>query len=345
MTVRFSDILGNETKDPGDTLSSGKTPDGSNAAGTSPPGADEVLSDSGRADRYGEAVKSAYQALLERALEVREMVRKNRDISPSPILSILHDIVNRGLIGELYEYAMSIPPDRDLPSHIICVTIASLKVGEGMGYNIKELLRLGLTAFLENVGMYRIPVHILMKKGKLTPDELAVIRNHPRVSAEILSRMGNAFLWLAETALHTHERWDGSGYPRGLSGDQIPEAASIIGLIDMYMAMIRDRPYREKFIQTDAVKSIVGIEKGKFPPRVVKEFLNQISLFPVNTYVKLNNASIGRVLSTDKNQPMRPTVELLYDGRGEKLPKPVVIDLAASPLLHIVGTVDEKDMG
>ena len=332
MTVRFSDILG--TGDPGErkALLSAET------TGRSP------QIDSDRTGRYSDTVKAAYQALLERASDVRESVLKNRDINPSPILSVLHDIINKGMVSEFYEYALSVPPDRGFSAHTICVAAAALKVGEGLGYDLKRLLRLGLTAFLENIGMYRIPPHILNKEGRLSSDELAVIRNHPNISAEILGHMGGAFGWLADTALQIHERSDGSGYPGGLSGKEILEEASVIGLVDMYTAMIRDRPYREKFIQSDAVKSIVGIEKGKFPSRVVKEFLNQISLFPVNTLVKLNNESIGRVVSTGRNQPMRPTIELLYDGLGGKLPQTKIIDLSASPLLHIVGTVEEKDL-
>ena len=84
--------------------------------------------------------------------------------------------------------------------------------------------------------------------------------------------------------------------------------------------------------------------KGKFPARVVKEFLNQISLFPVNSYVKLNNGSIGRVISTNKEQPMQPVIELILDGLGKKLEKKAIIRLSDSPLLHIVGTTNEEDL-
>ena len=120
--------------------------------------------------------------------------------------------------------------------------------------------------------------------------------------------------------------------------------ASIIGLIDTYIAMIKKRPYREKFVQTDAIKFIIGEARGRFPPRILKIFLNQISLFPVGTLVKLNNKSVGRVLSTEKSQPLRPTLELLYDSLGNKLEKGEVVRLAENPLLYIVGGVNEKTL-
>jgi len=295
-------------------------------------------------NRYSDKAKEYYKGLLERAIDVRDRVKKDQKIAHSPILSMIHDIVEGDFIDDLYEYALSIPSDDELPAHSIAVTLASLKVGKGMGYDTKKLLRLGLTAFLENVGMYKLPDNILEKTGELSPDEIAVIRKHPEISARIFGGMGEVFQQLGEVALQVHERSDGSGYPRGLKGKEISEAASIIGLIDVYMAMIKDRPYRDKYIQNQAVKSVLEIGKGKFPPKVVREFLNQISLFPVNTHVRLNNKSIGRVISTNREQPLRPTIELLYDGLGRKMDKAKIIQLSESPLLHIVGSVDEKDL-
>jgi HD-GYP domain-containing protein (c-di-GMP phosphodiesterase class II) len=125
---------------------------------------------------------------------------------------------------------------------------------------------------------------------------------------------------------------------------EVSEFASMIGLSDTYVAMTQNRPHRAKYMQTEAVKAIIESGKGKFPPRVFREFLDQISIFPVNTYVRLNNKCIGRVLSTDKAQPLRPTIELVYDGLGERTEKRKVIHLSKNSLLHIVEAVDETEL-
>jgi hypothetical protein len=104
--------------------------------------------------------------------------------------------------------------------------------------------------------------------------------------------------------------------------------------------MIKNRPYRDKFIQTNAIKSIIEASRGKFPGRILKIFLNQISLFPINSYVKLNNGSVGRVVSTNKDKPLRPTIELLYDGKGNQLTSKQIIRLADNPLLYIDSSVN-----
>lgn len=289
-------------------------------------------------------VKPFYNQLLEEARNIRDKVKANQKISSSVCLSIIHQIVEQDLMDELYEYAVSVLQHDDFPSHSIAVTSGSLKVGGGLNYDTENMLKLGLAAFVENVGMYKIPEDILNKKEKLNPDDIATIRKHPEISAQIVREMGETFEWLAEICLQIHERSDGSGYPRGLKGDEISKFASIIGLIDTYVAMTKDRPYRRRFVQTEAVKSILEIDKSKFPSRVIKEFLNQISLFPVNTYVRLNNKSIGRVISTDRSQPLRPKIQIIYNGLGQKLEQGEIVDLSGSPLLHIVEALDEKDL-
>ncbi len=212
-----------------------------------------------------------------------------------------------------------------------------------MGYDIEMLLKLGLAAFLENVGMYKVPEGILQKKGTLDRGEIERVREHPKMSFELLGQMGERYNWLAEVALQVHERADGSGYPKGLKEEEIDELALIIGLVDTYVAMIKSRPYREKHNPTDAIKFIITDGRELFSSKILKVFLNQISLFPVSTYVRLNNKSVGRVLSTDKGRPLRPTIELLYDSRGNKMEERELIPLTENPLLHVTESIDEKE--
>ena len=294
---------------------------------------------------WSSEVISYYKQFVRRMIDNRDRVRNDQGISPSPILSDLHYILNKDFTETLYEYAMFAPGGyEEILVHNVKVTFISLIVGKGMGYDIKMLLKLGLAALLENVGMYKIPESVLQKRGRLDDEEIAMIRDHPKRSYEILAQMGEKYQWLAEVALQVHERADGSGYPYGLKGGEIYELSFIIGLTDVYVAMITDRSYRDKFVQTDAIKYIVEKCKGQFPSEIRKVFLNQISLFPVNTYVRLNSKSIGRVLRTDKDQLLRPTIELLYDSAGKRMGKGELIQLSENPLLYITESIHEKDL-
>jgi len=289
-------------------------------------------------------VVSHYEKFVRTAMDVKEKVMSGQGISPSPILADLHYVVEHRLEDKLYSHAMAAPDDyEEVFIHSVEVTFASLLVGKGLGYDTKRLLELGLAAFLENVGMYTLPSALLQKQSKLDESEVDRIKQHPEMSRQILSQLGEKYRWLAEVAVQTHERADGTGYPGGLKGGEISELASIIGLVDTYVAMIRKRPYRDKILQSDAVKFILKEAKTQFPSRVLKAFLNQISLFPLNTYVRLNNKSVGRVVATEKNQPLRPTVELAYDGLGNRLEKKEIIRLSDNPLLYVLETLDERE--
>ena len=297
------------------------------------------------AKRDSSDVAVLYEKLTESAKDIQEKVTSDQGIVPSPVLADLHAVIDRDLVQPLFEHAMSKSGNwKEVSAHSVEVTLASLMVGKGLGYDKKKLLEVGLAAFLENVGMYRIPEGILQKSTRLETEEIDRIREHPEISAKILSHLGDRYEWLAEVALQVHERADGSGYPRGLKGSEIAEVASIIGLVDTYMAMIRKRAYRERILQPDAIRFILKEAKVQFPTKILKAFLNSISLFPFNTHVKLNNKSIGRVVSTDRNHPLRPTVEVLYDGLGNKPERREIVRLSDNPLLYIVETVDERDL-
>ncbi|MBW2063649.1 MAG: hypothetical protein JRJ03_01830 [Deltaproteobacteria bacterium] len=290
--------------------------------------------------RWGPEVERYYDLFYQRGEEIRERVRGNRSISPSPILSDLYSIINNGLTEELYGYCMFAHQDRDdLLTHGIDVMCTSLMVGLGLKFDIKALLKAGLAGYLENVGMYRIPKGILEKREKLTKEDISAIQAHPMEGYEILRALGDKYHWLAEAALCVHERMDGSGYPKGRSGEEVPTLSYLIGLVDMYTAMIRERPYRRRIPKTEAIKYIVGETKTLFPSRVRKAFLERISLFPVGTCVKLNNGTVGCVVLTNRNQAVRPTIQVLRNGAGRPSEGEEILNLAENPLLYIAEEV------
>ncbi|KPK25894.1 MAG: hypothetical protein AMK69_13135, partial [Nitrospira bacterium SG8_3] len=144
-----------------------------------------------------EAVKY-FEKLIDGAQELRGRVLNDQGISPSPILADLHYVIDNALVDEINEFAMSSPDTYDwMLLHTVRVTIASIKIGKGMGYDTKGLLELGLAAFMENVGMYKIPDFIQNKKEKLKPEEISIIKQHPKIGFQILSKLGGRYGWLS----------------------------------------------------------------------------------------------------------------------------------------------------
>lgn len=233
---------------------------------------------------WGQELIAFYDKFLEKIVEIRDRVRNEQGISPSPILSDLHYILKKDIANILSKYTMLASGKYEQkPVHNVKVALISLMVGKSMGYDLKMLLRLGLAALLENAGMYKIPERVLQRKGRLEKKETQMVREHPEASYKILSQFGQQYEWLAKVALQVHERADGSGYPYGLRGGEIDELSSIVGLVDVYVAMTSDRPYREKFLQSYAIEFIVKEGKGLFPIKVRNAFLKQISELSADT--------------------------------------------------------------
>jgi len=286
-----------------------------------------------------------YQQLLTFANKVQSWVQNNETINISPVLHLLQTLIENDLIDSLYYYLV-FKDNRQSNTgiHTIELTIFSLKIGIGMGYERKRLLALAIVAFLHDVGMYKINENIVEKKGKLNEREFKEIQRHPTISADLLSTLGSKYTWLANVSSQVHERADGSGYPRGLREGEIHEYAYIIGLVDIYSAMIKDRPYRDRIEKNRAMKSIIASCKGKFPAKIIKVFLNQISFFPVGSHIRLNDRSVGRVITTNPNFPLKPTVEILHDNVGTRLKESRIVDLSRQPLLYITESIDERDL-
>ncbi|PJZ27854.1 response regulator [Leptospira kmetyi] len=128
---------------------------------------------------------------------------------------------------------------------------------------------------MHDIGKIGIPDHILQKQGKLTPEEWAVMQKHPAIGAEIIGDHDSRLLQLAKTiAQNHHEKWDGSGYPNSLKGDEIPVEARIVALADVFDALTTKRPYKKAWEISDAIEYIRK-ESGKhFDPNLIPVFLD-----------------------------------------------------------------------
>ncbi len=234
-------------------------------------------------------------------------------------------------------------PD-NLAAHSANVCIYSLMLGRGANYSHGQLIELGITALLHDIGMVFVPKEIVNKRGKLTTSEFKQIRKHPNYSYKILQTLGKEYLWIAKVVSQEQERENGQGYPNGLKGDEIHDYAKIIGIVDVYEALTHHRPQRRGHMPHDAVKLILGTQKDLFSDEVKRLLLTKLSCFPLGSYVKLNSKAICKVIEVYENSPLRPTVEILFDSQKRKLPNKKIIRLTEAPLLHITSTVYESSL-
>jgi HD domain-containing protein len=234
------------------------------------------------------------------------------------------------------------PPGVDfLAFHQARVCVLSLRLGVNLGYDRARLMPLGVAAALFDVGLWQLPTQMIERPDALSGNELATYRTHPRLSADIVQRWSPPDVRILDAILDHHEREQGQGFPRGLQGSSIDPDAKIIGLVDTYTALTLPPSSRPRQRPHEAIRDIVKTRNDQFPSPLIKVLLSEISVFPPGTIVRLNTEEVGRVIAVNRNHPLRPQVELVADGKGQRLGAPKVIDLSEAPFLYITGPVGD----
>ncbi|MGQ9601104.1 MAG: HD-GYP domain-containing protein, partial [Candidatus Bipolaricaulia bacterium] len=164
-------------------------------------------------------------------------------------------------------------------AHSEAVAQLAQQVARALGLPEDEVDRIGAAARVHDLGKVAIPDSILFKEDGLTNDEWEVIKQHPVRSAELLKGL-EIYDGSIEIIRHHHEHWDGTGYPNGLKGEQIPLGARILALADIYNALITDRPYRKAYSKEEALEIIRGMSGKELDPKVVEAFLKCSSSGP-----------------------------------------------------------------
>lgn len=220
--------------------------------------------------------------------------------------------------------------------HSVNVCILSLVIGIGMGYGKARLIDLGIGAILHDIGKLKIPEEILKKPSQLTVEEFEEIKKHTLYGYEILKNNRNVSMVSAFIAFGHHERFDGSGYPLQLKGDNIHHCARIVAVADVFDALTSDRVYRHKLRPHDVFDYITSLRHHHFDKDVINSFAKCIAVYPVGTGVLLSSKERGIVARANKDVPTRPVVRVIYNERGEKLKKFYEIDLATMMSVYIV---------
>jgi PAS domain S-box-containing protein len=165
--------------------------------------------------------------------------------------------------------------DKETEGHTQRVTDLTLRLAASMGLPDTELLHIRRGALLHDIGKMGVPDHILLKPGKLSGEEREKMRLHPLYAHELLSNITYLKPALDIPYCH-HEKWNGSGYPRGLKGEQIPIAARIFAIVDMWDTLTSNRPYRKAWSKKKALAHIRKLSGSHFDPKVVETFLKMI---------------------------------------------------------------------
>lgn len=196
--------------------------------------------------------------------------------------------------------------------------------GRHLNFEEKELKKLGLCGLLHDVGKMKIPPEILDKPGVLTEDEFSIMQDHTVAGHKLLSEEEGVLPLAVDVVLNHHERPDGSGYPRGLSEDEISEYAKIISVVDAYDAMTSDRCYSRAKSPVDAQKILYENRGKQFDEDCALQFMQAIGPYPPGTWVELHNEMVGIVLAGRRKFRHLPSVILVLDKDKQRVEQKTV---------------------
>lgn len=167
--------------------------------------------------------------------------------------------------------------DMETGAHVRRMGLYAEVMANALGWGRRAAAEMRLAAPMHDVGKIGVPDHILLKPDRLTDDEFEIIKQHPGIGAEILAGSDVPLIKTAsDIAISHHERWDGSGYPHGHTGDVIPEPGRMVAIVDVYDALVHDRVYRKALSEEETIKVMAEGRGSHFDPRMFDVFLNKL---------------------------------------------------------------------
>ena len=208
----------------------------------------------------------------------------------------------------------------DLASRSLESSLLAMAIAIEMNLNPENCRILGIAGMVHDWGMMKVPKEIRNATHKLNDVEMLEIKKHPIYSLELLQRVSALPRLVSVISYQVHERINGQGYPRGRRGQSIHQFARILQVADCFVGMTSNRPHRPPIMRYAVMEYLVRQAKTKnVDPAVVRALLNVQSLFPIGSYVALNDGSIAQVVRRNKDHYTQPIIAKVQDQDGNKL--------------------------
>ena len=286
------------------------------------------------------SMDSEYQSLQITYARVLALLRNNFNamldgdfsgISMDELLNDSKELFQARTAIELFDLLRGLRSNDDvIYAHCLNVAMVSRAIGKWLKFSREDLDILTLAGLLHDIGKMLVPMDILTKTGKLTDDEFTKIRQHPTDGYKILKKIPGLDPRILYAALQHHERFDGSGYPRHLPGDEIDDFAAIIAIADVYDAMTAIRAYRAPKCAFEVIEDFEKDGLQKYNPKYILTFLKHIATYYQNSKVILSDGEKVDIIYINSSSLSRPIVRYA-DGR--------VVDLSHERSLKIVSTM------
>lgn len=265
---------------------------------------------------------------------------------PTPVVPFVQRIVDRVL--ENHDVLLGLTDirahDAYTHAHSVNVCMLTVLIGRGLRLSRTDLTELATGAILHDLGKVFIDTKILNKRGPLSDDEQAIVRQHSQTGFAALVSHPHIGERAALVIRQHHERCDGSGYPDGLRAGEIHLFSRIAAVADVYDAVSSDRPYRAALAPVDCMQLLANDELGRLWPQAVQVLTSSVAPFPEACTVRLSTGELAVVNQCYPTAPYRPQVTVFTDAHGKLLALPRMVELLRCPTIAVSGIVSMERM-
>ncbi|MBI2369007.1 MAG: HD-GYP domain-containing protein [Deltaproteobacteria bacterium] len=224
-------------------------------------------------------------------------------------------------------------------NHSVNVCIISLAMGEALKLKGAQLAELGMGALLHDIGKTLVALDLIRKPARLAPQEFEEVKRHPITGAEIVAKMEGVTEPSVQAVLEHHAQYNLQGYPSLTEVDRPSLFGMIVALGDCYDALTTLRCYQRRYSPYEAVEIIRGLAGTNFDPDLARIFIDMMGMHPIGSLVRLSSNELAVVARVHPEDPLRPTVKVIFDREGGRLPEARQIDLREAGVV-IAGAMD-----
>ncbi|MBQ9495731.1 MAG: HD domain-containing protein [Treponema sp.] len=298
-----------------------------------------------------EAVQNVYNEYMNYINYLYTRYATHKEINQQNLADTIQDLCI--FIRDNRRYVLRITPSNKqdngvrnknyLIEHSMRSTVLAITIGLQLHMSLSKLVELGAACMIHEIGMIRLPPQMYLTNKQLSPAERAQISTHPVIGFEIAKELRFP-LSIQLGILEHHERENGLGYPRHLTGDKISIYAKIIAVACSFESIIAPRNYKAERTTFDAMVEMLKNENHQYDETVIKALLYSVSLFPIGAYVYLVNGEIAQVIDVNPDNPKNPVVQLLGETNDDGTPKTIQTNSTDMRIIRVLSKEESADV-